>query len=68
MIPSAAIEGARIIIDGHRFTSLGMGAEYQGTLTVDGAAKPPRIDMHFDAGPEAGNANLGILPPGRATS
>jgi uncharacterized protein (TIGR03067 family) len=60
-VPAAALEGARIVLEGGRFTSLGMGAEYTGTVTLDSAAQPPHIDMHFDAGPEAGNTNPGIF-------
>jgi uncharacterized protein (TIGR03067 family) len=56
----AAPAGANIVIEGSRFTSTGMGAEYSGTLEVDPSAKPARIDMKFDTGPEKGNVNLGI--------
>jgi len=51
---------ARVVIKGNRFTSLGMGAVYEGTLELDASAKPAHIDMKFDKGPEAGNTNLGI--------
>jgi uncharacterized protein (TIGR03067 family) len=51
---------ASIVIEGSRFTSSGMGAEYGGTFELDGAAKPAQIDMKFDTGPEKGNINLGI--------
>jgi len=51
---------ARIDIAGNRFTSTGMGAVYEGTLELDAAHKPARIDMKFDSGPEKGNINLGI--------
>ncbi len=51
---------ARIAIEGDRFTSTGMGAIYAGTFKLDAAAKPRRIDMTFDVGPEAGNINRGI--------
>jgi uncharacterized protein (TIGR03067 family) len=52
--------GVRIVIEGNRFASLGMLAVYEGTLELDPAAKPSRIDMKFDKGPEAGNTNPGI--------
>lgn len=29
-----------------------MGAVYVGTVKLDGKAKPRRIEMRFDAGPE----------------
>jgi uncharacterized protein (TIGR03067 family) len=51
---------ARIVIEGGRFTSLGMGAVYEGTLQLDPSVKPAYIDMKFEKGPEAGNTNLGI--------
>jgi uncharacterized protein (TIGR03067 family) len=51
---------ARIAIEGSRFTSLGMGAVYEGTLELDASTKPAHIDMKFDKGPEVGNTNLGI--------
>ena len=49
-----------IEIDGDRFQSLGMGAEYSGTVEIDETKKPARFDLIFTAGPEAGNRNLGI--------
>jgi uncharacterized protein (TIGR03067 family) len=59
-MPEGALGEARIEIEGGRFTSLGMGAEYAGTILLDASAKPRRIDMVFDSGPEAGNTNRGI--------
>lgn len=53
-------EDARVVIEGSRFSSLSMGAVYEGTLELDASATPPRIDMKFDKGPEKGNTNLGI--------
>jgi uncharacterized protein (TIGR03067 family) len=52
---------ARVMVKGNRFESLGMGAVYQGTFTVDASAKPMTIDMTFTAGPEKGNVNHGIF-------
>ncbi len=54
------VSQARIAIEGDRFTSTGMGTIYAGTFKLDAAAKPRRIDMKFDVGPEAGNINRGI--------
>jgi uncharacterized protein (TIGR03067 family) len=50
----------RIVVDGDRFTSEGMGATYKGKLTVDPKQKPKAFDLKFTAGPEKGNTNLGI--------
>jgi uncharacterized protein (TIGR03067 family) len=58
--PMSVPGDARIVIEGNRFNSLGMGAEYEGTLEFDASGKPARIDMKFDKGPEAGNTNRGI--------
>jgi uncharacterized protein (TIGR03067 family) len=54
------LSGARIEIEGSRFTSAGMGTIYEGTVKVNSMTKPRRIDLHFDSGPEAGNVNHGI--------
>jgi uncharacterized protein (TIGR03067 family) len=51
---------ARIVVDGDRFNSEGMGATYKGKLTVDPKQKPKAFDLKFTAGPEKGNTNLGI--------
>jgi uncharacterized protein (TIGR03067 family) len=51
---------ARVVVSGDRFTSLGMGAIYGGTLVVDPGATPRRLDLVFDSGPEHGNTNLAI--------
>jgi uncharacterized protein (TIGR03067 family) len=59
-VPEAMLGAARIVIEGSRFTSSGMGEVYQGTLRLDNTGSPARIDMEFDAGPEKGNTNLGI--------
>ncbi len=51
---------ACVVVKGSRFKTHGMGAVYEGTVEVDSSAKPARIDMKFDKGPEKGNTNLGI--------
>jgi uncharacterized protein (TIGR03067 family) len=58
--PMPAPPGARIVIEGGRFQSLGMGAVYEGTVEIDARKKPKAIDMAFTAGPEKGNRSLGI--------
>lgn len=59
-VDGGTLSEARIEIEGSRFTSTGMGAVYAGSVKLDEAAKPRRIDLHFDSGPEAGNVNRGI--------
>jgi uncharacterized protein (TIGR03067 family) len=52
--------GARIQVHGTRFTTLAMGAEYSGTLSVNQTSQPKSFDLKFEEGPEAGNTSLGI--------
>ena len=59
-MPESMIDGSQIVIKGKRFTSTGMGATYEGSLELNPSAKPPQLDLKFDAGPEKGNVNLGI--------
>jgi uncharacterized protein (TIGR03067 family) len=56
-LPAAMLQGARIAINGDRFVSTGMGAEYAGVLVADAASRPRQLDMKFDTGPERGNTN-----------
>jgi uncharacterized protein (TIGR03067 family) len=56
----AMLDAAQIVIKGSRFTSTGMGAVYEGRIELDTSQKPGYLTMHFDAGPEKGNKNLGI--------
>src|SRR5262245_10227161 len=51
---------ARIVINGSRFTSTGMGTVYEGTLKLDSSTQPAQLDLKFDAGPPTGETNLGI--------
>jgi uncharacterized protein (TIGR03067 family) len=53
-------DGLRIVIDGDKFTSIGMGATYEGTIALDSTRKPKEIDMVFTVGHAAGTRNLGI--------
>jgi uncharacterized protein (TIGR03067 family) len=59
-MPINVLSEARIVIEGNRFTSTGMGAMYAGTLKLDVRTTPKRVDMTFDVGPEAGSVNRGI--------
>jgi uncharacterized protein (TIGR03067 family) len=59
-LPSQAISGCKIIIDGDNFTAIGMGAVYEGKFTLDTSLNPKQIDMTFLAGPEKGGRSLGI--------
>lgn len=52
--------GARIIIEDGRFTSLAMGAAYQGTVTVGAGTTQKTFGLYFTDGPEAGTSNFGI--------
>lgn len=62
-IESLEIAGApvgasgRITVNNNKFISSGMGAEYSGHLEL---TNPNQITLHFETGPEAGNANHGI--------
>jgi uncharacterized protein (TIGR03067 family) len=59
-MPAVMLGEARVVIEGSRFASTGMGTVYEGTLELDASASPARLDMKFDQGPEKGNTNLGI--------
>jgi uncharacterized protein (TIGR03067 family) len=59
-MPAAMLADARIVVQGDRFTSTGMGGVYEGTLELDESTTPRQLNMTFDAGPEKGNTNLGI--------
>jgi uncharacterized protein (TIGR03067 family) len=59
-LPAPAIGGAKIVIQGDHFTSIGMGTPYEGTIALDPTAIPKTFDLNFVTGPETGNTNLGI--------
>jgi uncharacterized protein (TIGR03067 family) len=59
-MPAAMFANASTVVQGNRFTSLGMGTQYEGTLELDASTNPRQLNMNFDAGPEKGNVNLGI--------
>jgi uncharacterized protein (TIGR03067 family) len=68
-MPAAALAGARVVVKGRRFTSVGMSATYEGTVKLDQTKTPRHFDLVFTAGPEKGARNLGIykLAGGRWT-
>lgn len=51
---------ARLIVEGDRFTSLGMGEAYTGKITLNPSASPREFNMFFEEGLEKGNTNYGI--------
>jgi uncharacterized protein (TIGR03067 family) len=59
-MPATAFNGARIVIDGNKFASLGMGATYKGAVKLDPDSKPKAFDLLFTAGHAKGHRNLGI--------
>lgn len=59
-LPATALDHTRILIDGDRFRTESPEGNYEGTLAIDTEASPPHFDLHFIAGPEAGNTSHGI--------
>ena len=59
-MPAGMLGAARIVVEGDRFQSLGMGAVYEGKMKLDPSANPKTFDLTFTAGPEKGNTALGI--------
>jgi uncharacterized protein (TIGR03067 family) len=59
-MPADMLSAAQIAIKGNRFRSTGMGTLYEGTIELDTLKRPRHLTMHFEAGPEKGNKNLGI--------
>lgn len=55
-----AMGESKIVVNGRQFTTIAMGAVYEGTIEVDDSARPRTFDLHFTSGPEAGNTSLGI--------
>lgn len=63
-VPTGALGGASIAVDGDRFISNGMGAAYEGTIELNSSATPKTFDLKFTTGPEKGNTNPGIYELG----
>jgi uncharacterized protein (TIGR03067 family) len=59
-LPALMFANASIVVQANRFSSLGMGTQYEGTLHFDPSTTPRQLNMNFDAGPEKGNVNLCI--------
>jgi uncharacterized protein (TIGR03067 family) len=59
-MPATMLGGSRILIDGDRFRTESAAGTYEGVFTIDTEASPPHFDIHFVAGPEAGNTSYGI--------
>lgn len=59
-MPPAVFNGSKMVIEGNKFTSVAMGAAYEGTLELHATKKPKAFDLVFTVGPEKGNRNLGI--------
>jgi uncharacterized protein (TIGR03067 family) len=59
-VPAAALRASRILFDGDRFRTESPEANYDGVFTIDVEADPPRIDIEFVEGPEAGQSCFGI--------
>jgi uncharacterized protein (TIGR03067 family) len=59
-MPAAMLANAKIVIDGSRFTSLGMGAVYEGELSIDETSSPKTFALKFSGGPELGVTNRAI--------
>ena len=59
-MPAGAFDGSMIVIKGNTFTSVGMGATYEGTVELDQIKKPKTFHLLFTGGHAAGTRNLGI--------
>ncbi|HEX4824174.1 MAG TPA: TIGR03067 domain-containing protein [Candidatus Polarisedimenticolaceae bacterium] len=63
-MPRAVLASSRLIIDGDLFRTESPEAIYEGVFNIDVEADPPRIDIEFVQGPEAGNWSYGIYELG----
>ena len=60
-VPKQALTHSKILIDGDCFKTESPEANYEGVFTIDVDATPPRIDIEFVEGPEAGNWSYGLF-------
>src|SRR5215510_14971250 len=58
--PSDDLTDAAITVRGNRFTSVGMGDAYDGTIELFPRKKPKAFDLVFTSGPPEGARNRGI--------
>jgi uncharacterized protein (TIGR03067 family) len=58
--PATYLERTRILMDGDRFRTESPEGTYEGRFAIDTEASPPHFDIHFIAGPDAGNTSHGI--------
>jgi uncharacterized protein (TIGR03067 family) len=56
----APFAGGKIVIEGSKFTTIAMGAEYAGTAVYDESKSPKQFDVTFKTGPHKGEKSLGI--------
>lgn len=59
-MPAAEIAGAAIVITGKQFVAQGMGASYEGTITLGEKKKPRTVDLKITVGHAAGTTHRGI--------
>jgi uncharacterized protein (TIGR03067 family) len=61
-IDGQTMEGpsAQVVVKGDRFTTISMGAAYEGVVEVDATRTPKEFNLVFTEGPEKGNTNRGI--------
>jgi uncharacterized protein (TIGR03067 family) len=60
ILPASFFTGARVVVNGDDFSALNMGAPYSGTLTLDAASDPKKLDLLFKDGPHSGKTSRGI--------
>ncbi len=60
-IPAAMLANSLMLIDGDRFRMESPEATFEGIFTIDVETEPPRIDIDFIEGPEAGQRCEGLF-------
>jgi uncharacterized protein (TIGR03067 family) len=60
-VSPALVAQSRILIDGDRFRTESPEGTYEGVFTIDTEASPGHFDIHFVAGPDAGQWSRGIF-------
>lgn len=50
--PAGAPGGSKIVVKGDKFTTISMGAKYDGTVALDATKSPKTFDLKFTTGPE----------------